>query len=152
MIKVGVRQPLCLEDHLAKYEAWRTASQVRERFVLVHYPDVIPENSRCFEELLTLSKQLEQKRLLIDTFWKNGRSTFEYYAPTLLRQMIAKGASMGIDVLVAGSLKLSELVKAYDCGAKIIGIRSAVCFQDSRVATLDPDKLELLSTSWIEDF
>jgi uncharacterized protein (UPF0264 family) len=63
--------------------------------------------------------------------------------------MIDDAKRLGLSCMLAGSLRFEELSVAWQCGAEIIGIRSAVCYENSRKDGIDPAKLSELYQHWL---
>jgi uncharacterized protein (UPF0264 family) len=152
MLKVGIANEALSQPEMDdRLTAWQTASGVADRFVLVQYPDATQNPQKAWGELLKVAKRHGIHRILIDTLVKNGRSTLEYYPTDLLRSLIQWANESQIETMVAGSLRLAELERVWGCGAKIIGIRSAVCQGNSRSQAIDTDRLSQLATICVND-
>ncbi len=149
MIKVGVRNRANSKAWRSKLERWQNASLVAERFVLVHYPDATSDPLLDFDALLQISQDHDLTRMLLDTLHKDGRTLLDHLAIDQLAQAIQSAAHTGIEVMAAGSLKLDQLYGIWKAGAKIIGIRSAVCRSNSRVQGICPDRLRALDEFFI---
>ncbi len=150
MVKVGVRHRANLDAWRSRLEHWQNATQVPERFVLVHYPDAKNDPLQCFDTMIRVAKEHGIRRLLLDTLHKDGRTLLDHIPIELLTQTIKRAAQDGIKVMAAGSLKLDQLYGIWNAGAKIIGIRSAVCRSNSRVQGICPDRLRALDEFFIK--
>lgn len=152
MLKVGIGSDALSDPATSeKLFAWQALSGSSDRFVLVHYPDATNSPQKTWLQLLELAQKHGIARVLIDTLVKNGRSTLQHYSPELLGALVDQAKGFQIETMVAGSLRLTELEQVWRCGAKIIGIRSAVCQGNSRSEAIDTDKLSQLAAICIND-
>ena len=138
----------CVSKVLDSSTRLRSGLPFQPQWVLAFYADLYRNDSEAWPTFLKLATQAGTSSVLIDTQLKDGRSTLEHCGEAKLGEMIAVARTFGQDVMLAGSLRLHDLPIAWKLGAKIIGIRSAVCQENSRVAGLDPDRLQQLAKFW----
>lgn len=134
----------CDSDPSWQLTANELASRLRRRdqAILVHYADHEAVQAPNWFATLQATRQLNLKYLLIDTAIKDGRTLIDYYSPQALTTMIADASKCGIDVAIAGSIRLESIPSLIDVGAAWIGVRGAVCSQNSRSSPISPEKLD----------
>ncbi len=136
----------------AKREEWRKragslAAEIGggERLILVHYADHSRAISPDWKDTLGAAVELGCKYLLIDTYDKSAGRLWDWYIPGTIRELANAANAQGIELSIAGSLRLDELSWARTLGASVIGVRGAACQDGSRVLGLCRDRLRLLS-------
>ena len=86
---------------------------------------------------------------LLDTAFKDGRGLLDWQSPDALTALVADAHAAGLQVALAGALRAEDLPTIRATGADIAGVRSAVCTDGVRSASLDPDRVrELLKSAW----
>jgi uncharacterized protein (UPF0264 family) len=81
---------------------------------------------------------------LLDTAVKDGRGLLEWLSPGALAAFVADAHAAGIEVALAGALRLEELPAVRETGADIAGVRSAACRDDVRSGRLDAERVRAL--------
>jgi (5-formylfuran-3-yl)methyl phosphate synthase len=71
---------------------------------------------------------------LVDTAVKDGRGLLEWLSP---EPLVAEAHDLGLEVALAGALRVEDLPVVRDAGADIAGVRSAVCAGGRRSSPLD---------------
>ncbi len=117
----------------------------QDRLILVHYADhdraAAPDWAATLETAVSLGSQF----VLIDTFDKSAGRLWDYYSPETIQELAKEASSKGIQLSIAGSLRLDELPRARQLGAAVVGIRGAACQDGSRVLGLSRDRIKTLS-------
>jgi (5-formylfuran-3-yl)methyl phosphate synthase len=116
-----------------------------KRLILVHYADYRLAQSPTWQVTVEAARRLDCKYVLIDTHDKSAGRLWDWYSPADIRALAADAQRNGLQLSIAGSLKIDELSMARSLGASIIGVRSAACQDSSRVEGLCHDRLRTLS-------
>jgi len=64
---------------------------------------------------------------MIDTFAKDGVTSLDRLGEEKLGAFVAEAQALGLDVAIAGSLGASDVARARELGADIVGVRGAAC-------------------------
>ncbi len=95
--------------------------------VLGLYGDMLSA-ARCLpERLVDTAIQSGAAGLLLDTTRKDGRSLFDFMAPSRVASWVTAAHAAGLFMALAGSLDVDDVSAARDCGADIMGVRGAAC-------------------------
>jgi uncharacterized protein (UPF0264 family) len=78
-------------------------------------------------EIFTAAAAAGARTVLVDTFDKAGPGLFETASQGDVAAWAARARGLGLALAVAGKLTVSEVSLAFDLGADIAGVRSAVC-------------------------
>jgi uncharacterized protein (UPF0264 family) len=81
---------------------------------------------------------------LLDTAVKDGRGLLEWLSPEALAAFAAEAHAAGLQVALAGALRLEDLPVVRDTGADIAGVRSAACRDGRRSGRLDAERVRAL--------
>jgi uncharacterized protein (UPF0264 family) len=81
---------------------------------------------------------------LLDTAVKDGRGLLEWCSPADLATLVADAHDAGLEIALAGALRLEDLPAVRDTGADIAGVRSAACHDERRAGRLDPERVRAL--------
>ncbi len=149
MLKIGVPDLEELIANRRRLDYLRQSSEVADRWVLTYYADKYCGSATSWSTLLEFANQCAIRSVLIDTAIKDGRSTLSHLSLESVSEMIREARNQNISVMVAGGLRLADLNPIWQTGAKIVGIRSAICKQETRVNALDPDRLKSLADLWL---
>jgi uncharacterized protein (UPF0264 family) len=74
---------------------------------------------------------------MLDTAVKDGRGLLEWLSPDALGALVADAHAAGLQLALAGALRVEDLPVIRDTGADIAGVRSAVCADGNRSGPLD---------------
>ncbi len=116
-----------------------------QRLILVHYADYQLANAPVWQATLEAACRIGSRFVLIDTYDKSAGRLWDWYPPAVIRDLAIEANRYGIQLSIAGSLRMDELSKARTLGATVIGVRGAACQDSSRVDGLDHDRLVELS-------
>ncbi len=119
---------LCDED-----ETFSDAS-----LVAVAYADWKAAEAPRPEEVLDFAAANGFPVILIDTWRKDGTSLIDWLSPEALLSLIDHAHAGGLDVALAGSLRMREIRTVLTLGADILAVRGAVCRGGARTASIDP--------------
>jgi uncharacterized protein (UPF0264 family) len=81
---------------------------------------------------------------LLDTAVKDGRGLLSWMGPAALAELIREAHADGLEVALAGGLRLDDVASLGETGADIIGVRSAVCHGEVRSGALDLERVHRL--------
>ncbi|MFO0011725.1 MAG: (5-formylfuran-3-yl)methyl phosphate synthase [Planctomycetota bacterium] len=110
--------------------------------ILVHYADHPACAAPPWESVLQAACDAGMRYILIDTAIKDGRSLMDHLSQDLLRCHAEEARSLGLEVAIAGSLRLDQLPMAGNVGASWVGVRGAVCRHADRSSPFCREKLE----------
>ncbi len=117
------------------------------RLIPVLYADFPSCQAPPPRAMLELAQQTCSPFLLIDTFRKDGRTTLDWLPLEQLRSIVQDAAEADIRVVIAGSLRESDLDAVWSCRPWAIAVRGAVC-AGSRTDSLNPERLQ----AWVTRF
>ncbi|KLU07010.1 protein containing DUF556 [Rhodopirellula islandica] len=114
--------------------------------VPVAYADHVAAETICPEQVLELVIDSGRRRMLIDTFRKNGRTLTDHLSVEQLRSLLRTAANAGVWMALAGSVRLPEKQSLVAEGVRpnCWGVRGDVCDHRDRRGRLDPEKV----TAW----
>ncbi len=110
--------------------------------ILVHYADHRDCNAPAWEAVLEAAGHHRMRYVLVDTAVKDGRGLFDHLCCDSLQSMITRARWMGLEVAIAGSLRLDQLPLGLRVAAAWVGVRGAVCTDADRTARFHLDNLE----------
>jgi uncharacterized protein (UPF0264 family) len=114
-----------------------------QRAIVVHYAD----HHRCqapnWQETLHVAAELRWKRLLIDTAIKDDSNLFDYYDRDELTQMVEQAQSQGIELALAGSIRLEMIPTLLSVGPAWIGMRGGLCSEGIRNSPICEKKIRM---------
>lgn len=112
-----------------------------KKLVLTHYADHHLADAPAWKPTLSMAAKQRSSYLLIDTFQKSAGRLWDWYSPADLKRMAREASLAGLQLSLAGSLKLDELETAVEVGATVVGLRGALCHNGSRTGSLCRDRL-----------
>jgi (5-formylfuran-3-yl)methyl phosphate synthase len=81
---------------------------------------------------------------LLDTAVKDGLGLLEWLSPEALASLVAEAHAAGLEVALAGALRVDDLPVVRETGADIAGVRSAACGAGRRSGPLDAARVRAL--------
>lgn len=121
-------------------------------WVAVVYADHTECGAPAPADVIDFAIQAECVGLLVDTFTKTGRSTFDFLAAPDLSPLRRACRENGLFFALAGSIKAEHLPAARNLEPDIIAVRGAVCKGENRTEGIDFDAIQLfqraLRHSW----
>ncbi len=120
----------------------RTSLPNQVELVAVAYADSVAAQSLSPEEVLRLAHQFGFRRLLIDTYVKDGRSSMDHLHDKRLREIRRQCNELSIVWMLAGSMREQDLLAKFDSDfwPDGFGVRGDVC-QLGRASELSPDRI-----------
>ena len=106
-------------------------------WVAVVYADHSECDAPLPEDVLNFAIQAGCVGLLIDTFTKTGKSTFEFMTVVELFPLRRLCREKGLFFALAGSIKTEHLALARELEPDVIAVRGAVCAGTDRTAEID---------------
>ena len=102
------------------------------KLVLVGYADYSRIESIEPLEIIDIAEEARANVVMIDTYIKDGRTTFNFLSKNYLQEFVEKAHRKGLLAALAGSLKKYHVADTIKLGFDIIGVRGAVCKGDRR--------------------
>ncbi|HBE67987.1 MAG TPA: hypothetical protein DDW52_07540 [Planctomycetaceae bacterium] len=99
--------------------------------------------------VVKIAQELSSRYVLIDTYTKDGRNLLDFVERSNLTHWIDVAGDKGVEVVLAGSLRMRHVEQLWDTGAAAFGIRGAVC-NGRRTGDVNLEKI-LHWTKWIQD-
>ena len=84
---------------------------------------------------------------LLDTAVKDGRGLLDWLSSDALASFVAEAHASGLQVALAGALRMEDLSAVRATGADIAGVRSAACGDGRRSGRLDAARVRALRTA-----
>ena len=123
----GLQDPARLADLLP--HAIRRTQRLpgQPAFIPVAYADAAFAGGIESSQLPSVIQQFSLAGGLVDTAVKKGKRLFDLQRPSRLRAVAARLSAHGGFLAIAGSLGPEDLAPARETGARILGVRGAVC-------------------------
>lgn len=119
----------------------------RVRRVLVLYVDQV--NASVAIGMIQEAKDTDLSVVLLDTFDKSRGNTFAHWTGDAVRSVFETATRQELTTVLAGSIGLADLPRAFRTGADLIGVRGAVCDGD-RNGSLSEQRLDRLISAYHE--
>jgi uncharacterized protein (UPF0264 family) len=113
-------------------ELSRLTAESHAQIVPVIYADYSGCHAPHPSAILEVAARTRAPYVLIDTCLKDGRGLLSYLKIDEIRCIIQSAADNGSQIVLAGSLSLSDLVQLIDLPVAAIAVRGAVCHGDRR--------------------
>ena len=142
-VKLGLWGVAAAADAVAVLRAARVAADGEAAVVAVAYADAarVPSRPLAPSELVVAAREAGLSGCLIDTAIKDGRGLLSWLAADALAELVADAHAAGLEIALAGELRLEDLPAVSATGADIAGVRSAACREGRRTAALDPARI-----------
>jgi uncharacterized protein (UPF0264 family) len=112
-------------DELARFHALLPAGCMH---VAVAYADFDRVDAPSPSDVIAAAAGIGCGMLLMDTADKHGPGLFGLWSPDEISLWIAAARRQGLGVALAGRITIPEIRPAVACGADLVALRSAVCF------------------------
>lgn len=129
-VKVGLLGSCHARDALELLTAVRRAAETASpnvRVVAVAYADSARARGLPPAELPAVAAAARVEGVLLDTFIKDGVTTFDALERPAIVAFIATAHAAGLSVGLAGSLRLEHIARAAELDADVIGMRGSAC-------------------------
>lgn len=110
-------------------------------WVLACYADHVRAQAPAPEQLFELAAELGCQTVLVDTHDKQGPGLLECCPLTRLEQWLTQTRELGLQLALAGRVRLEEAPLLGELGPAIVGIRSAGCVAGERAGELDASRV-----------
>ena len=139
--KVGLAGCSTLPDWKPHWSRWAQWLEPAIRPVAVAYVDHHRCGAPAPQQIASHAASEGCDVFLLDTFFKQGSSLFDYISAQELENTIYFAQNLGMFVGVAGSVNETHLERIALCGANMIAVRGAVCQREERDSTIDSTKV-----------
>lgn len=133
-----------VSDWLAVRQRFDADAAGSPNWIAVAYADWRAAEGPAPDEVLTAAVATNCAGLLIDTFAKTGRSTFDWCDADRTRQLIDRARSAGLRVALAGLCAFEEVAAAVALSPDIIAVRTLACEAGARIAPVCPTAVRRL--------
>ncbi len=125
--KVGIAMRSLDEARIVGLKLSDVLKSFNTKLVLVGYADY--ERAESIEPLrvLDIAKSVEANVAMIDTYVKDGKTTFDFLTRSYLETFVKDAHKSGLVAAIAGSLRKHHVFDAVKLGFDVIGFRGAVC-------------------------
>ena len=118
--------------------------------VAVHYADWQKCDAPEAVALLDVAPQVGCTAFLVDTYFKQGQSLFDYYPPASLHQLVEQVHAAGMLFVAAGSVRIDHLPALIAAGGDIVAVRGAACRDSNRTAGICGERVAELKQALCE--
>ncbi|MCR9200033.1 MAG: (5-formylfuran-3-yl)methyl phosphate synthase [Planctomycetaceae bacterium] len=157
-VKLGPAGLADAEDWTA---LWRQAQQATRpaaettlaawpRWVAVAYADSERASSPGPEAILQAAIEQDCAALLVDTFVKDGHTTFDWLGESRLCQLRQTAADAGLLFALAGQISVGHTPQIRDLQPDIVAVRGAVCDSSDRGRAVSADRVRSLKKVLLE--
>lgn len=129
-VKVGLlgsRRPREAVELMVAVRRAAAAASPNVRVVAVAYADAARACGLPPGELPAVAAAAGVEGVLLDTFVKDGATTFDALEEPAIAAFIATAHAASLGVGLAGSLRLEHIARAAELGADVVGARGAAC-------------------------
>jgi uncharacterized protein (UPF0264 family) len=129
-VKVGLlgsRHPREALQLLAAVRRAAEESHPAVRVVAVAYADAVRAGGLPPQELPIVAAAAGIRGILLDTYFKDGGSSFATLGERAIAAFLEAGRARGLQTGLAGSLGAPELRRARDLDVDIVGVRGSAC-------------------------
>lgn len=142
LVKLGLAGCALIKDWRRRWIAISQAAAERgKHLVSVMYADGNDVNAPPPAEVFGVAEEAGCRFLLIDTYVKNGRTTFDCFSPAELAEKLYAARALGMTTVLAGSIRLELIPEIPADLVDIVAVRGAVCRGD-RDSAIDVQLVE----------
>lgn len=120
------------------------------QWVAVVYADSERASSPAPEAILQAAIEQNCAAVLVDTYEKDGRTTFDWLAESRLHQLRQAAADAGLLFALAGQISIGHTPQIRDLQPDIVAVRGAVCDQSDRGRAVNADRVQSLKKVLLE--
>lgn len=117
-------------------------------WVAVAYADWERARSPRPDEVLDFAAANGFPFFLLDTFGKDGTSLFDWMDPDSVARLADMARFKGLEVALAGSLRLPHIERALRIAPDVVAIRTAACQGQDREAAIDAGAVRELAAAF----
>jgi (5-formylfuran-3-yl)methyl phosphate synthase len=142
-VKVGLWGTSGTDEAVAVLLAVREAVDRGATVVAAAYADAERVSGRPLPpgEVVEAARRAGVGGCLLDTAVKDGRGLFEWLTLQALEALVGEGHAAGLEMALAGALRVEDLSLVRATGADIVGVRAAACRDGRRTAPLDAERI-----------
>jgi uncharacterized protein (UPF0264 family) len=142
-LKVGLWGTSVTDEAVAVLRAVRDAVDGGAAVIAAAYADAqrVPGRPLPPGDVVDAARRAGVGGCLLDTAIKDGRGLFDWLTPEALETLVRAGHAAGLEMALAGALRLEDLRLVRATGADIAGVRAAACRDGSRAAPLDAERI-----------
>jgi (5-formylfuran-3-yl)methyl phosphate synthase len=142
-VKVGLWGTSTADEAVAVLRAAREAVDGVAAVIAGAYADAerVPSGPLPPAAVVAAARRAAVGGCLFDTAVKDGRGLFEWLDPEELAALVAEGHAAGLEMALAGALRVEDLSLVQATGADIAGVRAAACRDGRRTAPLDAERI-----------
>ena len=125
----------------------RCSSDASLRTVAVAYADWQPAEAPPPADVVAVAADSDCAGILIDTCSKQSGGLLDNLSVDTLGDLSAQADAAGLFLAVAGQLRVDDLPALVDVPIDVIAVRSAVCDEGNRTASIAPSRIELFTAA-----
>lgn len=118
-----------------------------DQWVAVAYSDFAACDAPSPEDVLQAAIRTECRILLLDTFVKDGRTTFDHLATSQLKGLIRLSHESGLKIAIAGQVTANDVSVIAELKPDIVAVRGAVCEHQDRKRSVVASEVSRLKTA-----
>ena len=128
VVKLGLAGCHQIDDWTLRWrDAFRLVQQQEKQLAAVVYADWQRAKSPAPSLVIELARDCRSKYLLIDTYIKDGRWSFDFFTEQQLCKILKLANSANLKVVLAGSINFDHLGEIATDLVDIVAVRGAVC-------------------------
>ncbi|MEP3482627.1 MAG: (5-formylfuran-3-yl)methyl phosphate synthase [Fuerstiella sp.] len=129
---------------VADWQAARNSLPRIKQWVAVAYSDFLQCDAPAPEQILEAAITTNCQVLLLDTFVKNGQTSFDHLSESELAAIVRRSHAAGIQVAIAGQVSIANMDSLQKVRPDIVAVRGAVCEdRDRRKAVQQNEVVQL---------
>ena len=152
--KIGLARQCKSESHLEHSSAWladwqsvRTNLQNVKQWVAVAYSDFACCGTPHPQRVLDAAIETNCRVFLLDTFVKDGLTTFDHLSEVELRGLAQRSQTAGIKIAIAGQVSVDNVESFQAIRPDIVAVRGAVCEGEDRRRSIQQDQVVKLKAA-----
>ncbi len=112
--------------------------------VVCTYVDRRPANAPSVVDVLRYAAQRGVELVLLDTFDKSAGDFFKHVSANEFLEFKKIAHAIGVQLVIAGSLRLDSIARAIALHPSIIGVRGAACLSNDRTSSISAESIDKL--------
>jgi uncharacterized protein (UPF0264 family) len=108
--------------------------------VAAGYADYRRFNGLSTRDLVRAARDARCNVVMVDTAFKDGGTLFDALSMDEIHEFVKQGHEAGLQVALAGSLKVEHVDRLLQLQPDIVGVRGAVCEGKNRETRISPEK------------
>lgn len=136
-VKLGLSGCAGQPEWSQRWFDWRATFETSAAWIAVAYVDADRAEAPSVNDVLTAAIDTGCAGLLLDTYCKTSGTLLDCMAIPQLRAMTQQARSAGLMIAFAGRVQLDDLPTLIELQPDLIAVRSAVCRDQNRSASID---------------